>query len=240
MAGFLADALALPGLIMSQIGNVFTQIGDFVSKYMMFNIIGIVIIIGKCIFAAIMFVVAFFIWIFSFILWLIMPFPKQLMMPKRGDEKEDAGFIWWLIRYIIVVVYKVINLPKCFIWYFVDTAAWTMYLPFRFVFWCIDLFLGLGIVKAEHKAWDFFNQIDYFIHGKPNVNWFEFQYSGKRRSVDKNGVEAGTFGPGAHIIHFPDSVMRLCYSISPYRLAKLKPFPMKEFIAFMKCAMNPF
>jgi hypothetical protein len=229
-------------LVMNQLGNVISQIGNFVSKYMMFNIIGIVIIIGKCIFAAISFFIALMIWLFSFVLWLVYPFPLDLMTPKRGDESKEAGFIWWLVRYIIVIVYKVINLPKCFVWYFVDTAAWTIYLPFRFVFWCIDLFLGLGIVKAEHKAWDFMNQIDYFVHGKPGVNEFDYQYErpGKKKVDPKTGIEEGTLGTGAHIIHFPDSVMRLCYSVSPYRLAKLKPFPMKEFMAFMKCAVNPF
>ncbi len=240
MAGFMADAMAIPNMIMSQLGNVFTQIGDLIGKYMMFNIIGIVIIIGKCIFSAIMFAVEFFIWIFYFFIWLVYPFPLDLMKPKQGDEKDPAGLVWWLIRYIIVIAYKVINLPKCFVWYFVDTAAWTMYLPFRFVFWVLDSFLGLGIVKAEHKTWDFLNQIDYFLHGKPAVNYFEYQYTGKRRPLDKNGVEEGTLGTGAHIIHFPDSVMRLCYSISPYRLAYLKPFPMKAFTDFMKCATNPF
>jgi hypothetical protein len=240
MAGFMADAMAIPNMVMSQIGNVFTQIGDFVGKYMMFEIIAIVIIIGKCIFSAIMFVVEFFIWIFEFLVWLIMPFPLDLMTPKHGDEQVSSGFIWWLVRYIIVIAYKVINIPKCFIWYFIDTATWTMYLPFRFIFWVLDSLLGLGIVKAEHKAWDFLDQIDYFLHGKPDINWFETQYTGKRNPVDKNGVEEGTLGTGGHIIHFPDSVMRLCYSISPYRLAKLKPFPIKAFMDFMKCAMNPF
>ena len=32
MAGFMADAMAIPNMIMSQIGNVFTQIGDFIGK----------------------------------------------------------------------------------------------------------------------------------------------------------------------------------------------------------------
>jgi hypothetical protein len=58
--------------------------------------------------------------------------------------------------------------------------------------------------------------------------------------VDKDGKDPETLGLGFHIIHFPDSVMRLCYSVSPYRLAKLKPFPIKAFMDFMKCAMNPF
>jgi len=240
MAGFLADAMALPNMIMSQIGNVFTQIGDFIGKYMMFEIIAIVIIIGKCIFSAIMFVVEFVIWIFEFLIWLIMPFPLDLMTPKQGDEKVPAGFIWWLVRYIIVIAYKVINIPKCFIWYFIDTATWTMYLPFRFIFWVLDSLLGLGIVKAEHKAWDFLDQIDYFLHGKPNTNWFMPDYAPPGPIVDKDGNDPEAMNLGLHVIHFPDSVMRLCYSISPYKLAYLREFPIKAFMDFMKCAMNPF
>lgn len=240
MAGVLADAMAMPGLVMSQIGNVFTQISDFMGQMMRFNIIAIIIIIGKCIFSAIMFVVEFFIWIFEFLVWLIMPFPLDLMTPKQGDEKIPAGFIPWLIRYIIVIVYKIINIPKCFIWYFIDTACWTMYLPFRFIFWMLDSFLGLGIVKAEHNAWDFMDQIDYFVHGKPLTNWFMYEFAPPGPKVDKYGNDPDTLQLGLHIIHFPDSVMRLCYSISPYRQAKLKMFPIKAFMAFMKCAMNPF
>ena len=240
MAGVLADAMAMPGLVMSQIGNVFTQISDFMGQMMRFNIIAIIIIIGKCIFSAIMFVVEFFIWIFEFLVWLIMPFPLDLMTPKQGDEKIPAGFIPWLIRYIIVIVYKIINIPKCFIWYFIDTACWTMYLPFRFIFWMLDSFLGLGIVKAEHNAWDFMDQIDYFVHGKPLTNWFMYEFAPPGPKVDKYGNDPDTLQLGLHIIHFPDSVMRLCYSISPYRQAKLKMFPIKAFMAFMKCATNPF
>lgn len=240
VGGFLADALAVPNVIMSQIGNIFTTIGDFINKYMMFGIIAIILIIGKCIFLAVIFVVEFFIWIFDFLVWLIMPFPKDLMKPKQGDVKIQAGFIWWLIRYIIVIVYKIINIPKCFIWYFVDTAAWTIYLPFRFIFWVIDSFLGLGIVKAEHKVWDFLDQIDYFLHGRPNTNWFMYEFAPPGPTVDKDGKDPETLGLGFHIIHFPDSVMRLCYSISPYSLAKLKMFPIKAFMNFMKCATNPF
>jgi hypothetical protein len=187
-----------------------------------------------------MFVVEFFIWIFEFLVWLIMPFPLDLMTPKQGDEKIPAGFIWWLVRYIIVIVYKIINIPKCFIWYFIDTACWTMYLPFRFIFWMLDSFLGLGIVKAEHKAWDFMDQIDYFVHGKPLTNWFMYEFAPPGPKVDKFGNDPDTLQLGLHIIHFPDSVMRLCYSVSPYRLPKLKSFPIKAFMDFMKCAMNPF
>lgn len=240
VGGFLADALAVPNVMMSQIGNIFTTIGDFINKYMLFGIIAIILIIGKCIFLAVIFVVEFFIWIFDFLVWLIMPFPKDLMTPKQGDVKIKVGFIWWLIRYIIVIVYKIINIPKCFIWYFVDTAAWTIYLPFRFIFWVIDSFLGLGIVKAEHKVWDFLDQIDYFLHGRPNTNWFMYEFAPPGPTVDKDGKDPETLGLGFHIIHFPDSVMRLCYSISPYSLAKLKMFPIKAFMNFMKCATNPF
>lgn len=238
--GYLADALAPPAMSTTMIGNIFTEIGNFMNKLMMFNMIAIMIIIGKCIFSAIMFVVEFFIWIFEFLVWLIMPFPLDLMTPKQGDEKIPAGFIPWLIRYIIVIVYKIINIPKCFIWYFIDTACWTIYLPFRFIFWMLDSFLGLGIVKAEHKAWDFMDQIDYFVHGKPLTNWFMYEFAPPGPKVDKYGNDPDTLQLGLHIIHFPDSVMRLCYSISPYRQAKLKMFPIKAFMAFMKCATNPF
>lgn len=240
MAGFISDAFAAITNFGTIINKITTEIGNMIQKFMIFEVIAIVIIIGKCIFAAIMFVVQLCIWLFYFVLWLVYPFPLDLMTPKRGDESHPAGFTWWLIRYIIVIAYKVINLPKCFIWYFVDTAVWTMYLPFRFIFWMLDLFLGLGIVKAEHKAWDFLDQIDYFLHGKPKGNYFMFQYAGGTPKTDADDNDPDALNLGLHVIHFPDSVMYQCYSVNPFRLADLAPFPMESFMAFMKCAMNPF
>jgi hypothetical protein len=240
MAGFLSDAMAIPNLFMSQIGNLFTSLGNFVQQFMSFEIIGFLLIIGKCIFAGIMFVVQFWIWIFYFLLWLIYPPPKNLKEPKPGDKGNPVGFIWWLVRYIIVIAYKITSLPKCFIWYFIDTATWTMYLPFRFIFWVLDMFLDLGIEKAEHKTWDFFDQIDYFIHGKPNSNYFMYQYEGGIPPTDIDGNDPDAMNLGLHVIHFPDSVMEQCYSLSPYLLEDLKPFPMDAFMAFISCAMNPF
>jgi len=226
------------------IGQVKTTFGTIKSSISFLAVIGMIVIIGKCIFSAFNFVIKFCIWLFKdFILWLVTyPVGTIVFVPKRGEEKVRAGFIWWLIRYIIVVVMKIIRLPKCFLWYFLDTAGWVLYLPFRFVFWMMDWLMGgKQIVTAEHKAWDLLGQIDYFLHGRPRDNYFMYQYDpNPAPKLDEKGHDVDTMKMGFHIIHFPDSVMFQCYSISPYKLAKLAPFPMKEFMAFMKCAVNPF
>jgi hypothetical protein len=205
------------------------------------QIIMMVVIIGRCIFAAFRFIIEFFIWIFDFLKWLILPWPNNLMNPRRDDVNKKAGFICWLIRYIIVIAYKITSLPKCFLWYFLDTAGWVIYLPFRFVFWLIDFMLNIGMQKMEKDIWYFLDEIDYFLHGKPGSNYFMFHYDPNpppRLDAEGNDLDAMNFG--FHIIHFPNSVMEQCYSLSPYSLVRLAKFPIDAFEAFLSCAMNPF
>jgi len=205
------------------------------------EIIMFIVIIGRCVFAAFQFIIEFCTWIFSFLTWLILPWPSDFMDPHRDDINIEAGFICWLIRYIIVIATKVINLPKCFLWYFLDTAGWVIYLPFRFTFWLIDFMLNIGMEDMEKNVWYFLDEIDYFLHGKPNDNYFMFQYDpNPPPRLDASGNDLDTMNLGLHIIHFPDSVMYQCYSISPYALADLAPFPIAAFEAFISCAMNPF
>jgi hypothetical protein len=205
------------------------------------QIIMMVVIIGRCIFAAFNFIIQFFIWVFDFLKWLILPWPKNLMNPRREDVNVEAGFICWLVRYIIVIAYKITSLPKCFMWYFLDTAGWVIYLPFRFVFWFIDFLLNVGMQKMEKDIWYFFNEIDYFLHGKPADNYFMFQYDpNPKPKLDASGNDVDSMNLGFHIIHFPNSVMRQCYSLSPYALADLAHFPIDAFEAFISCAMSPF
>jgi hypothetical protein len=205
------------------------------------QIIMMVVIIGRCIFAFLKFVISFFMWIFEFLTWLILPWPNNLMNPRRDDVNKQSGFICWLIRYIIVIAYKITSLPKCFLWYFLDTAGWVLYLPFRFVFWMIDFILNIGMQKMEKDIWYFLEEIDYFLHGKPESNFFMFHYDpNPPPRLDAEGNDLDAMNLGFHIIHFPNSVMEQCYSLSPYSLADLAEFPISEFQAFISCAVSPF
>lgn len=165
------------------------------------------------------------------------------MKPKKPSDKAEpasAGLILFCVRYIIVFFYKLISFPKCFLWYFLDTFGWVMYLPFRFVFWLIDWMLGIGIVKQEIKAWNFLDQIDYFVHGIPMSNYFMYQYNPTSDTTDsdgkplKNGKDPNTLQLGFHIIHFPDSVMYQCYSMAPFTLRKFPPYPKMRVDSFIK------
>jgi len=238
--------------LINGINVVINQITGTISKIMnsmsFIQVIGIIVMIGKCVFAAFSFVIQFTMWIFDFLKWLIIPWPSGFLDPKKSDLGEEVGFFCWLIRYIIVIAYKITSLPKCFLWYFLDTAGWILYLPFGFVFWLLDYMLSIDTFETnEKKFWYFLDEIDYFLHGKPRDNWFMYQYRISDENVDSNGDPIGKDGNdptalnlGIHIIHFPDSVMNQCYSLSPYSLAKLKSFPIDAFQAFMSCAMNPF
>jgi hypothetical protein len=244
------DPFGLPTFILSifnKVTGIISEIQGMVTRIMQaisfLQVIGMIVIIGRCIFSAITFVVEFFIWIFYFLKWLILPWPDGFMNPRREDVNIEAGFFCWLIRYIIVIAYKVTSLPKCFLWYFLDTAGWVLYLPFKFVFWILDLiFGGHAFETGEKRVWYFLDEIDYFLHGKPNDNYFMYEFDPNEEApvLDELGNDVDTMHLGFHIIHFPDSVMYQCYSISPYALADLAGFPIKAFTAFIKCAMNPF
>jgi hypothetical protein len=179
-------------------------------------------------------------WIGYYFVWLFTPWPSDFVHPQAGDSSKAVGFLPWFIRYIIVISYKIMHFPKCFLWYFIDTAGWILYLPFKVVFWFVDWILNIGITNKEHEAWKFMGSIDYFIHGKPEDNYFMYQYAEPKPKTDADGNDPDSMNLGFHIIHFPDSVMYECYSINPYGLANLPAFDMDALIGFMQCLTMPF
>jgi hypothetical protein len=257
--GFIgpADVIEPTELVIEQTSNIFEMIMDLMNKALFFQIIAIIVLIGKCIFSFINFFIQNILWFFKdFIIWMFVGKTSgndkkawtNLFTLRRDDKQIKAPFLCWLIRYIITIAYSVAALPKCFLWYFLDTAGWVLYLPFRFIFWLIDWLLKLGIVKAEKKGWDFLNQIDYFVHGKPKDNFFMYQYKPSNENIDSDGnplkptnfKDPNTLGLGFHIIHFPDSVMYQCYTITPYSLLTFPPYPMNALIDLLTCFMKPF
>jgi hypothetical protein len=227
------------GVITSTFGNLMDSVNSFISTGFFFQIIMIIIIIGKCIFLALTFGIKAFMFFFTgFIPWLFTPWPKDYFNPKKNDETVAVGLIPYVIRYIIVIAISVMNIPKCILWYALDTLGWIVYLPFRCAFWLIDYIFDMGITKMEHKAWNFLDEIDYFLHG-PVGNWFIYHYAD---IPDPNIPDPNSLNLGFHFIHFPNSVMETCFSISPYSLANCKGAKdvLNAFNAFMSCAMSPF
>ena len=243
---FLTLIQSTLGNLNSISGNLFSELTSVISNSFFLQIIAIVIIIGKCIFLAINFAVKAFLWFFTgFIPWIFTPWPTpngkpngNIFKPEKNDTRVEVGFIPYIIRYIIVIIYSIANLPKCIMWYALDTLGWIIYMPFRVAFWTLDLFLGTKIVEYEHDTWDFFNEIDYFLHG-PMHNWFSYQYAD---FPNPNIPDPNSMNLGFHIIHFPNSVMEKCYSTLPYKLARCGN--VKEvfdaFTAFIECATSPF
>jgi hypothetical protein len=230
------------GNIIGMMGNALTQIGNLLNKLRFLELIAFVVIIGKCLFKLLTFVIDLGRWTFDFLQWLVLPWPASLMTPGKKDSTAQAGFIPWLIRFVMTTVYKIVHFPKCFLWYALDTAGWIFYLPFRFLFWLVDSILDLGIIKKEHDAWCFLDDIDYYLHG-PIDNEFLDQYEDSAEITklhDAKQEDPDSMNLGFHFIHFPDTVMQTCYQVNNYSLANLKSFPMKSFLSFMKCAMSPF
>ena len=161
------------GDVIGMMNQALTQIGNLFNKLKFLQIIGFIVIIGKCIFKFLQFVIDFGKWSFDFIKWLFIPWPAHLMNPGKRDSKVEAGFTPWLIRFVMTTVYKITHFPKCFLWYALDTGGWIFYLPFRFIFWLFDFILNVGMVKAEHDVWCFLDDIDYFLHGPIDNEFLE-------------------------------------------------------------------
>lgn len=209
MSGVISDAIAPVNLgktIMSGIQMVVSKIEAasrrIVQKTTMVNVLQIFAVlfaIGKCLFKFFDLVVALAMWFYKFIIW----FPVK--------------FIPWFLKFVWCTINKILMLPKCFLWYGLDTIGWAIYLPFRFIFWLLDSIFNIGLVKIEHNIWCFFDDIDHFVHDK------------------KDGL-----GTGFHIIHFPDSVMKTCYSCDTGKYIPGPTFPISKITGFFKCIVAPF
>jgi hypothetical protein len=213
--------------ILTVSGNIFTQVFQAISSSFFLEIIGFILIIGiflKNFFEFIWELLKFIFWLFpAWFFDLETLFSKGFYFPKKNDSAKQVGFIPYIVRYIIVIAYSVFNLPKCILWYALDTLGWIIYLPFRFAFWTLDFLrysLGMTnkkdkywITDKEHEFWNFLDEIDYFVHG-PKDNWFIDHYVNKHPPIpDPNSMNLGF-----HLIHFPDSVMEKCFAINPFSL----------------------
>jgi hypothetical protein len=121
--------------------------------------------------------------------------------------------IGWLLQYIICAFQKLINIPNCFLWYVLEIIGKVIYLPFRLTFYVLDLLLasvdaGFSIQDVVNHIWWFIDDIDHMIYDS---------------------------GAGFHIVHYPNDVIKRCYSCKVGKFPKPPPFPMKSVTSFTKC-----
>ena len=176
--GFITSTKGLITGIMTQMTSVFNKLNLISSKIKLFSFFTLFVTLGKCF-------ISFFKLIFNGLSWILLklipwlfvtPWPTNVFdTGNKYDKFVEAAFLPWVIRFFIVLSTRVANFPKCFVWYAIDIIVWTLYLPFRFIFWLFDYFLNIGMVKGEHKVWNFLNDIDYYVHG-PVRNYFLDQY----------------------------------------------------------------
>ena len=175
--GFIESVM---GFTQSTIGAIQSTTGvvtGIFSKLKLLSFFSLFVTLGKCIIVLFNLIWHSLEWLLlKFIPWLILPWPSNVFdIGRKYDKFVEAGLIPWSVRFFIVLVTKIGNFPKCFIWYIIDIFCWTIYLPFRFIFWFIDYILNIGVVRGEHKVWNFLNDIDYYVHG-PVKNYFLDQY----------------------------------------------------------------
>jgi hypothetical protein len=176
--GFITGTKGLITGIMSQITGIFNKLNLITSKLKLFSFFALVVALGKCFVSFFKLIFNGLGWILSKLIpWLfVTPWPTNVFETGRKYDKfVEAAFLPWVIRFFIVLSTRVANFPKCFVWYIIDIVSWTLYLPFRFIFWLIDYGLNVGLVRGEHKVWNVLNDIDYYIHG-PVRNYFLDQY----------------------------------------------------------------
>ena len=108
----------------------------------------------------------------------------------------------WAIAGFMCGLTGIFNLPQCFLWYLLEWIGWVLYLPFRLLFYLMDLAMKAiigkeGVVYVEHQIWCALEEMDKILH-KMN---------------------------GMHIIHYPDSVINKCYTCKMPSFPKLPKFP---------------
>jgi hypothetical protein len=208
------------GNILKTLSNVYNQVSRMISSAYFLQIVGMIVLLGvffrkffKFVFVLLEFLfVDLPIWFFGLPKW-----PNNMFKPEKKDKNVQVGFIPYTIRYIWVVATSIFNLSKCILWYAIDTFLWILHLPFRFVFWILDYLIpDLKMTDKERQLWDFLNSIDYYLHG-PNDNEFMYQYE----NTSAPNPDPDSLNLGFHIIHFPNSVIRTCYSVIPYSLKSL-------------------
>ena len=121
-------------------------------------------------------------------------------------------FIPWAIVALTCLVQKFMNIPNCFLWYSMEIAGKIFYLPFRITFAFLDFILQIfgfkiSIQGIVDKIWWIIDDISHALYN----------------------------GGGFHFVHYPDDVIKKCYSCTIGKFPDLPKFPMDAINSFIKC-----
>jgi hypothetical protein len=96
-------------------------------------------------------------------------------------------FMWnifvWISGWVVCGFNKILKLPECFLWYFLEFIGFVVYLPFRILFALIDYILYPGFNKIVYDFWCFLYRLD-------------------------GSVKTTT---GYSFMHYPDEIIETCY-----------------------------
>jgi len=97
-----------------------------------------------------------------------------------------ALFVWkifiWVAMWVMCAFNKILQLPQCFLWYFLEFLGFVFYLPFRILFAIIDLIVP-GFNKIIYEGWCFLYRLDSSVYSTT----------------------------GYHFMHYPDEIINKCY-----------------------------
>ena len=110
---------------------------------------------------------------------IIMPIVKPII--RFGLFVKNL-FVW-IGAWVVCSFNKILRLPECFLWYFLDFLGFIIYLPFRMLFAFIDYFIFPGFNDIVYSIWCFLYSID----------------------------DASYKSSGFHFMHYPDEILDTCY-----------------------------
>lgn len=121
-------------------------------------------------------------------------------------------FIPWAVVAIICLVQKFVSIPNCFLWYGLEIFGKIVYLPFRITFAVLDFIfsimgINVSIQGIINQIWWFLDDISHALYD----------------------------GGGIHFIHYPDDVLKRCYSCKIDPFPDLPPFPIGAVNGFISC-----
>jgi hypothetical protein len=121
-------------------------------------------------------------------------------------------FIPWALVAIMCLIQKFMSIPNCFLWYTLEIFGKTIYLPFRITFAVLDFILYIVGVRISIQG--IVNQIWWFIDDISHALYD---------------------GGGFHIVHYPDDVIKRCYTCKIGKFPNLPKFPISAVDSFIKC-----
>lgn len=135
--------------------------------------------------------------IFIVFLEAITNFPKLVSFVVDLLFRFIPEFALWIVPFVICTFTKIMSLDRCGLWYWFDIVIYLCFTFILFVFWIIDTVTMHDTTSIFFYILDIFEEIDEYFH----------------------------YVSGMHFMHYPDSVIRKCYTCDTLPFPELPVWP---------------